>query len=253
MIENRTRVLIVGFAIATLLGTGCSTASRSQQSSQSNIQPISESPSPEASPKVPQRGTPYPRRPFKLVDDAVKYPDFYQFRERLRKAIKQRDAKFIRAIATKDIRLTLGRNPRTLDTERIDDPKAEIWQNLERTFALGCRTQDKGKYWICPSVFWDWKNQLESWKYSVIVQNKVPVHTQANSKSKVIGFLSKEIVKLDHETDGSPFLPGWIRIVQPDGQIGYVEEQFIYSPIGYRAALVKEDRNWKMPFYVGGD
>jgi len=247
--------LIVGIVIAAMI-SGCNPFSRSQQTSKPDSQatPISENESlPEASLNLPQRGTPYPRRPFRLVDDAAKYPDFYQFRERLRKAIKQRDAKFVRAIATKDIRLTLGRNPVTLDTLEIDNPKAEIWQNLERTFALGCRTQDKGKSWTCPSVFRDWKDDLESWKYSVIVKNKVPIRSQPNSKSKVIGFFSQEIVKLDRETDSAPYLPGWIRIVQHDGQIGYVEERFVYSPIGYRAVFEKEGRTWKMPYYLGGD
>lgn len=143
------RLLMFGIVIAALgLETGCNAFSQSQHL-KSNSQPtISESdPQPTASPSpnLPQRGTPYPRRPFKLVDDAAKYPDFYQFRERLRKTIAQRDAKFIRAIATKDIKLTLGRNPQTLDDLKLDDPKAEVWKNLEKTFAIGCRTQDKGK------------------------------------------------------------------------------------------------------------
>lgn len=101
-------------------------------------------------------------------------------------------------------------------------------------------------------MFHDWNDEIDSWKYVVIVRDKVPVHREANSKSKVIGLLSKEIVQPDRETDYSR-TSDWVRVIQPNGQIGYVEERFAYSPIGYRAVIGKEGRSWKMPFFLGGD
>jgi hypothetical protein len=246
---RRTSLLSCGTIVA--LAVAISSCRPSQSKDVSKIEPIA---LPSSTPPPKKRGNAYPRRPFQLVDDAERYRGFYQFRQQLRQAIQQRNAKFIRAISTKDIQLTLGRFPQTWSDEKLDDPKAPIWQELEKTFALGCRTKSQGKGWICPNVFEDWADNLNPFDHVVILQSKVSVYAQASKKAPVIGLLSKEIVKLDRELqNSSPFLPNWNRIILPNGRLGFVEEKFAYSPIGYRTTLSKTKDDWKMDRFLGGD
>lgn len=247
MFRRRAGLLIFGIAVPFSLGTGLYAASRFENVARDESPPSFSSPTPA------QRGSTYPQRPFNFVDDAESYHDFYQFRQQLRQAIRLRDANFIRSISAQDIKLTLG-PPQTWSDLNIDDPKAPIWQEMDKTFALGCRSKNKGESWVCPNIFVDWNRELDSFNYLVVVQDKVPVHAQANTNELVIGFLSKEIVKLDREVQkGAPFNSGWIRIIHPNGQLGYIEKKFTYSPIGYRAAFERVPSGWKLVLFLGGD
>mgnify|MGYP001569809104 FL=1 len=46
---------------------------------------------------------------------------------------------------------------------------------------------------------------------------------------------------------------GWVKIKTQAGLTGYVSRRFIYSPIDYRARVVKQDGKWRLKFFVAGD
>ena len=45
----------------------------------------------------------------------------------------------------------------------------------------------------------------------------------------------------------------WIKVKLSDGQSGYVAQEFIRSPIAYRAAFAKEEGRWLMTYFIAGD
>ena len=71
----------------------------------------------------------------------------------------------------------------------------------------------------------------------------------------MIGQVSYDIVKVDYEKsftslDGSI----WYYVENLDGKLkGFVFEDYIWSPIGYRANFEFIDDEWKMTVLVSGD
>jgi hypothetical protein len=86
--------------------------------------------------------SPYPRRSFPTLEDQVTPgSSFDQFRERLKRAIRERDATFIRAIADPDIKLTFGL-PMKLTALGFENPNSLAWKRLERILSVGCASYE---------------------------------------------------------------------------------------------------------------
>ncbi|MEO1400964.1 MAG: hypothetical protein AAFV72_06860 [Cyanobacteria bacterium J06635_1] len=45
----------------------------------------------------------------------------------------------------------------------------------------------------------------------------------------------------------------WLKVATTEGQEGYVEGQFVRSPIDYRALFKEEEGQWVMTFFAAGD
>lgn len=195
----------------------------------------------------------YPRQPLDLRDTQLG-SDFYQFRQRLREAVRRRDANFIRSTAIPGIRLTFG-DPKTLDDLNIDNPKAEIWLGMEKAFSTGCAYDTQT--WICPHVFHVFEVlPLDPFDYFAIVGVNVNARSQPSTNSQIVGVLSNEVVKYDYQATGAYNLDNpnsWTPIVLPNGRRGYVLNRYVYSPIGYRGFFKKVQGKWKMITFVAGD
>lgn len=214
------------------------------------------------------RAEPAPRQPLTLIDEATNSTDFSQFRERLRQAVRDRDAEFIRAIATPDIKLTFGL-PITLNDLDIDNPNADVWLHMEKAIATGCASQHYGSpseqpTWICPHAFLapDQSPNMDAFSQVIIVGQDVNVRAQPNQNSPVVGTLSNEAVRYDTEATldlseqqrtAMSTLSGWYPVITPSGDRGFVSSRYAYSPIGYRAFFEKIDGDWKMSVFIAGD
>ncbi len=51
----------------------------------------------------------------------------------------------------------------------------------------------------------------------------------------------------------APWGGGWIGVTLKDGRRGYVAEQYIWSPVGYRAIFDKNNGKWTMTALIAGD
>lgn len=197
----------------------------------------------------------YSRQPLNLVDQVPAGSDFYKFRQRLRQAVRERDARFIHAIADPKIRLTVGR-PRTIDNLNLSNPNAPIWLEMEKIFSAGCSGSTKPETWICPHVFRAMPQNLDAFEYVAIVGKDVNVRLHPSIKSPVVGSLSNEAVKRNRQVGSQPdsHSPNaWTAIIAPNGQPGYVLNRYVYSPIGYRSTFIKTGKDWKMVSLIAGD
>ena len=198
----------------------------------------------------------YPRQPLNLADRVKLGSDFYQFRDRLRQAVRRRNAKFIRSIATPDIRLSFG-NPITLNDLDIDNPQAPIWLGMEKAFSTGCAEVDQTKTWVCPHISAILPENLDPFEHFAIVGVNVNARSQPSINSEVIGVLSNEAVKFDRKAPPGSYNSGnpnsWVPIVLPSGRRGYVLNRYVYSSFGYRGYFVKKKGEWKMNAFVAGD
>ena len=215
------------------------------------------SPQPLASAKA------YPRRPIALTDQAKPGSSFYEFRQRLRQAVRDRDPAFLRQIADPQIRLTFGR-PLTLEQLEIANPNAIVWQHLERIVNTGCAPArasadvlPKFEAWTCPHVAETSGNPFLD---VYIVGTGVNVRSQPATSSSVVAVLSNEIVQSDPKGNLSPqqwqrteTSTGWRPVITPEGVRGFVSSRYAYIAAGYRAQFEHQQGQWKMTSLVAGD
>lgn len=214
----------------------------------------------------PPATTPYPRRPFTLTDQVKPGSSFYEFRARLQQAVRTRDAKFIRAIAASDIKLSFG-PPMKLDELEIDRPTSLFWQRLERIISTGCAPYEAppGKSeqiqtWACPHVFQASLGEPFSDVY--IVGSNINVRSRPHADTPVVAVVSNEVVKSDphgfsalsdSQRAAMQTFDGWQPIIAPNGQRGFVSSRFAYVPAGYRGLFENRGGTWKMTVFITGD
>lgn len=255
-----------------LLG-GCQTTATQPSSTPAN-NPVNQQPLPVTSPSVestvPQpiqstaQATPYPRRPYELRDQVPSNSSFHQFRERLKQAIRDRDAGFIEAIADPNIQITFG-IPVPFSSLGFDDPNSLSWKRLERIINIGCTPYEApagvemGAY-QCPHV--SQASLGDPFSDVYIVGENINVRAQPSPDSPVMDVLSDEVVKSD--PDGLDRLTpqqreeqqtdeGWQPVITPTGQRGYVSSRYAYYPAGYRARFENKQGQWKITAFIAGD
>jgi hypothetical protein len=250
--------IIFGSSLLLLNACGQSSSVKANQLSTpqpkviSDAQPSLTAAETEPSKKLPQLP--------KSLDDAKPGSDFYRFREQLRQAIRRRDANFIRQHSVPNIKLSFGDDKATWDKYKINNPNAQIWQDLEGTFSGGCYETKggNGDAFNCPYIVEFLSHYELDISYVGIVGDQIPFYTKPSPKSAQIGTLSSQIVRLDQESRRSQVFGDpkrWVGIILADGQRGYVTSQFIYSQIGYRSTLVKSkgSTEWIMIWFIAGD
>ena len=206
---------------------------------------------------------PYPRRSIVLVDQVKPGSSFYEFRQRLRQAVTDRDAAFLRQIAAPDISLTFGR-PISIESLDIANPNAVVWRHLERIVNTGCAPtkaiNSGAESWACPHVAESALGNPFSDVY--IVGTEVNVRSQPDLNSEVVAVLSNEVVQ--HDPQGGERLSpqdwkkvetwdGWRPVVTPEGIRGFVSSRYAYLPAGYRARFEQRQGQWTMVSFIAGD
>lgn len=95
-----------------------------------------------------------------------------------------------------------------------------------------------------------------------IIGEAVNVRSQPRSDSRVIGTLTNEIVKADpagfgrltsQQRELSQTLEGWMPVITPSGEPGYVSSRYAYFAAGYRARFENKQGQWRMTIFITGD
>jgi hypothetical protein len=215
-----------------------------------------------------QRPAPYPKLTLVLTDKASPGSDFGQFRDRLRQAVQKQDAGFIKQVMAPGIKLTFGR-PFPISQLNLENPKAPVWQNLERTLTPGCAPMPPIQKtdpvtWACPTVFiaLGVVKHIDPFEQIFIVGKDVIIRRQPSIQSTPVTIVSHQVVKLDQIGMGqltetqrnaidSP--TGWTPILLPNSQRGFVSGRYAYAPLGYRALFQKVKGQWQMQALIAGD
>lgn len=294
--------LILGGALAAIVGGAAfATVLHTNQRQGEPSQPIvtKPSPSPSVSPSpepVVQKPLPTPQQPappkypefehrrITLVDEVKPGTEFYAFREKLRQAVKKRDARFVRSlIPPNGVTLGFG-GPQTAEDLDLENPQARFWSNLEKSTAIGCTAEDNhyvevgvtgDRVWVCANINEAFREQYPApasyegieWELNhlVVVGENVNVRSQPSVNSSVVNILSNEVVNIDRPTlekyldelfsQGKEYgaLDGWTPVVLPNEQKGYVSNRYAYAPLEYRAVFGQVNGQWQLIHMPGGD
>ncbi|BDA80319.1 hypothetical protein LPTSP3_g32490 [Leptospira kobayashii] len=194
-------------------------------------------------------------------DESDKDKSFLEFKTKLIQAVQKKDAEFLKSITDKDIKFSFGEESgkkRFLESWDLDkNPKdSNIWSSLENTFKLGF-SKDKDGF-SAPYLFNHFPEEYDAFSYSLISGTNVNVRAEASIKSKVVTKLSHKIVFLDrdsneNEAEGSKDECIWQKVCLANGETGFVCDQYLRSPVDYRAIFAKKNNKWSMVVFIAGD
>jgi hypothetical protein len=192
------------------------------------------------------------------VDEGPRDASFARFRQKLLAAARQRDRQAIWSIVDPRIEWSFGADngkPGFMQ-HWTEARRGALEAELIRVLSLGGTFSNKGEFWA-PYVFSRWPDRYDAFEYQVITGKNVNVRQRPSGDSPVVATLSYDIVKPapDPPTAApSPVGPhGWVQIITPSGTRGFVADQYIRSPIDYRAGFKKSRGRWRMTFFVAGD
>lgn len=197
------------------------------------------------------------------VDDGPKDPSFLAFREKLMDALRKRHTAFVLQVLDPHIKNDFGGSEGIQEFKEKwapEKPESRLWPTLLTILSMGgsyAPSESEPKFWA-PYVFSRWPDEFDAFEYAAITGKNVNVRSAPAATGQVIGQLSYDIVKVLGELDDADRTPedesnGWVKIVTPSGEEGYVSRRYIRSPIDYRAGFVKREGKWRMNILIAGD
>lgn len=208
---------------------------------------------------------PFETVPVEPVDESDEDASFAAFRSQLLETLRQRDVEGLLAVVDPQVKIGFGGN------DGVEAFKAEwglnenpqdsaVWTVLQDILELGgVFTDSERTIFMAPYVYALYNAALDPFTHSVIVGDGVNVRAEPSLDAQVLDRASHVVVRLIKpdaelpavEISGRTYC--WARIQLPSGEIGYVADKFLWSPVGYRAAFNKSDAGWRLTFLVAGD
>ena len=198
------------------------------------------------------------------VDEAKNDASFLAFREKLIAAVKKRDAKFLLDTLDRDVKGSFGGDSGIADFKKLwklDKPNSKLWNELLTVLTNGGTFSEreglKTKEFCAPYSFTVFPPDLDAFEYQMIFGSNVNLRAKPDSKSAVITQLSYNVVKVDYENSikkpKSENDYSWLKVETLGGKKGFVNPEFVRSPIDYRGCFEKKNGKWKMTFFLAGD
>jgi hypothetical protein len=200
------------------------------------------------------------------VDEAAQDTSFVAFRTKLIAAAERKDANFILSILDPKINLSFGGDegiPAFKRIWKISSKDSPFWKEFLPVIKNGgrwWRGEPGGKremIFYAPYSFDGWPEDLDSFTYHTIFGSNVNLRKDAKTNAEVITRLSYNVVQIDEdsidEKTGKSKFPNWWKVKTLGGLTGFVNQEFVRSPIDYRAGFEKKRGQWKMVAFIAGD
>jgi len=190
------------------------------------------------------------------VDEGKKDASFNAFRERLLKAARERDKKFLLSVIDPQIKWSFGDDHGIKGFRKhwkIDGGVSELWSELIEVLSLGgtFSTSEGRKGFWAPYTFSSFPDDLDAFEYAAITGKDVRVRARPNASAQIVATLSYDLVKADFSGKGGAI--EWAKVTTPGGKGGYVLKKFVRSPVDYRAHFENIKGKWLMTVFIAGD
>ena len=191
------------------------------------------------------------------VDDAYRDPSFFLFRARLFQAIQQRDTAYVTGILSPSVKNSFGGSGGIAEFKqfwKLERADSKFWKTVNEVLALGGSFQTAHTF-MAPYTYSKFPDEFDAFEHGVVVGENVIVRKQPALDSAVIATLSYDIVRVADWKPKQDELKnqGRVNVVLKDGSKGYISEDYIRSPIDYRAIFEKRDERWQLAALVTGD
>jgi hypothetical protein len=191
------------------------------------------------------------------VDEAASDPSFVAFRMELKKAIENHDAAFLRAGISQDIELGGDKQgPQEFEQEwQPDDPDSELWGTLQDVLALGGAFTAGGRQFCAPYVYSKWPEGVDRSANLAVIGKGVKLHTSCAENTPMVASLEYDLVSWNNSTHETVTKGGkeWAQVKTADGKTGCVLDDYVRSPLDYRACFEKIQGQWKLTVLAEGE
>lgn len=195
-------------------------------------------------------------------DEASQDASFLSFRGELKKAIRQRDRKFILNILDPNITNSFGGDGGIEEFKKIwkpEKPDSLLWKTLHDVLKAGGSFnthQEKEIHFVAPYIFSNFPKEFDVFKYAAVTGPGVRVREHPSLKSPVVGTLSYDIIYINNwrpqQIEKGSTL-SWLEITTCNNKKGYIEKSHVRSAIDYRAIFKKKNNRWLLNALVAGD
>ena len=150
------------------------------------------------------------------VDDGQKDASFNSFRERLLKAAKERDKKYLLSVIDPKIKWSFGGDDGVAGFRKhwkLDGDDSELWNELTNVLSLGGTFSTSGgrrEFWA-PYTFSRFPDDLDAFEYAAITGKDVRVRAKPNPDAPVVANLSYDLVKAEFPEKGGA--GGWAKVM----------------------------------------
>jgi len=192
-------------------------------------------------------------------DESAKFPDLQLFASELREIIKNKDSQKLLQRVHPEVKFDFDDGSGIEQFKKNwkpEDKNSALWGIMDRIVGLGGVFVKNRSNPFFDFVF-PYVNELDlddadQYFTSLVVTGKeVKVREKPDLKSKVVGYLTYDVVNYDPEKSNGD---QWYFIQTADQKIsGYVHFDFVYSPVDYRMFLTKENGKWMISCIVAGD
>lgn len=196
------------------------------------------------------------------VDEAGKDASFKSFRDKLIRAVRQHDAKYVLSVVDPNIKNGFGGEDGIANFRKQwkpNDAKSQLWDELLFVLTHGgaFRTEGGNKMFTAPYIFSNFPQNLDAFEYSAITENRAGLYARPSAASRLVANLSYHIVKVDFnnsvKTSQNSNKYSWLKVTTLGDKTGFVREKSVRSSIDYRAGFEKKRGTWKMIYFLAGD
>ena len=177
---------------------------------------------------------------------------FDAYRVQLNKAVRNRDAAALKALAAADLTVNFGGDSGWNDFARnwglgTSAKSSKLWGEMERSLALGCAVAPQGRGRVMPGMFEAIGDDVDLFAL-VSVRPGTALRAAAKADARVLATLDWHAGEV--QAGGSD---AWTKVKLLDGRTGWVASDRVVSPLGYRLVSEKRGGRWRMAAFVAGD
>lgn len=193
-------------------------------------------------------------------DVGAQDPSFIAFRAGLLAAAAARDTAAVLAAFAPDATISFGGDygPQGIrdlwfsgDYER--EPGQDFFSTLVRAVSMG--SAEEGGIVSAPYLFLDVPAEYDPFEHVVVVGESVRIRSEPSLSGEVLGSLTYQVVEAPIGTRQPVTADGytWTPIRLATGQDAWIADDFVWSPIGFRAGFEKRNGRWTVIYFVAGD
>lgn len=187
------------------------------------------------------------------VDEAARDPEFFVFRARLQRAVAAHDTAAVMRVVSPQIRNSLGGDGGRKEFREkwgIDDPdKSGLWTVLGFVLALGGQF-DGDTSFFAPYTMRGTPIDIDGFEALIVLGRNVMVRAGPDAGSAAIDTVSFEALTIWREHSSTN---GWEPVRTSKQRTGWVRQEYLRSPITYRAGFVRRQGRWWLRWLLAGD
>ena len=193
----------------------------------------------------PQQSTVLP------LDEAARDPEFFAFRARLQRAAAAHDTAAVMGVVAPRVLNSFGGDGGLEEFREqwgIANPeKSELWSVLGFVLAMGGRFDGDTSFYA-PYTFGS--TPIDGFEALIVLGRNVMVRAEPDARSAAIDTVSFEAITKWRDKSSTG---GWEPVRTSKQRTGWVLQQYLRSPIDYRAGFIRRQGRWWLRALVAGD